>query len=70
MKKKGALYFQLDSLKKPVIVFYLIVLAATIVALALNWNTEEAGVSGLEMATMIFLFDIETPRLIILINNF
>ena len=56
MKKKGALYFQLDSLKKPVIVFYLIVLAATIVALALNWNTEEAGVSGLEMATMIFLF--------------
>ncbi len=55
MKKKGAFYFQLGSLKKPVIVFYLIVLAATIVVVALSWNTEEAGVSGLEMATMIFL---------------
>lgn len=56
MKRKGAFYYQLHSLKKPLLVFYLIVIAASAVVIGMNWNGDEFAISGLEMASMICLF--------------
>ena len=56
MKQKGALYVQLDSLKKPVLVFYLVtaaVAALAILGYRMGW---EVQVNNLQMISMIFLF--------------
>ena len=56
MKRKGALYMQLDSLKKPVLVFYLVTAAVAVLAILacrLGW---EVQVNNLQMISMIFLF--------------